>query len=102
MPVLVLMLAVGLGQRNELIAQVDEGLAPVLGSQLEVEDPALEGQRLLDVAHLERDMVHAHQFRAMLLGTGMSRHATISLPAERLCGIASGLMLELVSPPLGR
>src|SRR5262249_12927832 len=44
-------------QRDELIAQIDEGRGLALAAQLELEQPAIEGQRLLDIAHLERNMI---------------------------------------------
>jgi hypothetical protein len=44
-------------QRNELVAQIDERRGLALAAQLELEQTAVEGQRLLDVADLERNMV---------------------------------------------
>src|SRR5262249_23265234 len=44
-------------QREELIAQIDERRGLTLAAQLELEQTAVEGQRLLDVADLERDMI---------------------------------------------
>src|SRR5262249_58962933 len=58
-PVLVLRLHEG----DELVAHVDEGLVLALAAQGELEDAAIEGQRLLDVTHLERDVIDAHQLR---------------------------------------
>ena len=61
MAVLVGRLPAALGEREELVAHVDERHARCPAAQLEVEEPAVEGERLLDVAHLERDVVHAHR-----------------------------------------
>lgn len=47
------------GKGDELIAEVDEGHPPGTSSQLEVEDPPVELERLLDVADLERHVVDA-------------------------------------------
>src|SRR5437660_1669310 len=44
-------------QREELVAQVDDRRGLALAAQLELEQTAVEGQRLLDIADLERDMV---------------------------------------------
>ena len=50
-------------QGDELIAEIDEGHVVALAAQFELEQPAPEGQRLLDVADLQRDMVEAHDAR---------------------------------------
>ena len=45
-------------ERNELVAQIDERhRAAVAPTQGEVEDPSVEGERLLQVAYLQRDVV---------------------------------------------
>ena len=54
-------LLAALGERDELVAQVEEGHARRPAAQLEGEQPPVEGQRLLEVADLERDVVDAHQ-----------------------------------------
>src|SRR5712692_1974632 len=61
-------LAAALLQREELIAQVDEGRAFALAAKLELEQAAVERQRLIDVADLERDMVEADGARFPWLG----------------------------------
>src|SRR5262245_16495189 len=43
-------------QRQELVAQIDEGRGLALAAQLEIEQAAVEGERLLDIADLESDM----------------------------------------------
>src|SRR5262249_4806060 len=50
-------LGAALLQREKLVAQIDERRGLALSAQLELEQTAVEGQRLLDVADLERDMV---------------------------------------------
>ena len=47
-------------QGDELVAEIDEGHVIALAAQFELEQPAPEGQRLLDVADLERYMVEAY------------------------------------------
>ena len=55
-------------ERQELIAQVDEGRTLAPTSQLEVEQAAVERERLVDVSDLECDMVQTH--RAGLVSSG--------------------------------
>ena len=61
MPLLVGRLPASLGKGDELVADVDERHAAGAAAQLEVEDPAVELERRLDVAHFERDVVDARQ-----------------------------------------
>jgi len=49
------------GDRDELVAQVDEGHPRYAAAQLEREQPSVEGKRLVDVADLERDVVDPHE-----------------------------------------
>lgn len=51
----------GLHEGDELVAHVDEGLVFALSSKCELEDPAVESERLLHVADLKRDVVYANQ-----------------------------------------
>jgi hypothetical protein len=44
---------------KELITKIDEGGSFALAAQLEFEQATVEGEGLLDVSHLERDVVHA-------------------------------------------
>ena len=44
-------------QRQELVADVDERLVRTAAAQLELEEAAVELERLVDVADLERDVV---------------------------------------------
>jgi hypothetical protein len=61
MPLIVLMRLGDLGQGDELVAHVDEGLAFAFAAQAEIENGAVEGQRFLDIADLQRHMVHPDQ-----------------------------------------
>src|SRR5919197_2359430 len=49
------------GERDELVAHVDEGHPAGAPAQLELEDAPVELERLLDIAHLERDVVQADE-----------------------------------------
>ncbi len=61
MPARILVRRLRLHQGDELVAHVDEGLALAFAAQGEIEDLAVEGERFLDVADLEGDVVHADQ-----------------------------------------
>ena len=50
-------------QRDELIAQVDEGRGRVPAAKLEVKQPAIEGERLVDIADFERDVIEPNGAR---------------------------------------
>ena len=52
-----------LHEREELITDVDEGSAARATSQRELEEPAVEGERLLDVTDLECDVVDPDEAR---------------------------------------
>jgi hypothetical protein len=56
-------LPASLRKREELVAHVDEGRPASAASQLELEDPAVEVERLLDVPDLECDVVDPDQSR---------------------------------------
>src|SRR5262249_37736001 len=57
-------------QSQELIAQIDEGRGLALAAQLELEQAAVKGQRLLDVTDLEGDMVETDGARFSWLRHG--------------------------------
>ena len=77
-------------QREELIAKIDEGRGLALAAQLEVEQPTVEGQRLVDVADLERDMIEADGMALFLfLAWGPS-----DAPTRRSCGDVAGCGLD--------
>src|SRR5205085_6103668 len=78
-------------QVNELVAHVDEGAALVLAAQVEVENLAVPGQRLVDIADLDRDMVDADQpgllaVAHLILPHGM-RNAHL-IPTDGACASA--------------
>jgi hypothetical protein len=61
--VLVGFLAAAFGQGDELVAHVDERHAGNAAAELEVENTPVEGEGVVDVAHLEGDVVHADETR---------------------------------------
>ena len=50
-----------LGERDELVADVDECHAPGSAAKRELEDAAVELERLLDVPDLQRDVVDSYK-----------------------------------------
>ena len=66
-------LGAALLKRKELIAQIDEGRGLAPAAQLEVEQAAVECERLIDVADLERDMVETEGARFLGFGHGSLR-----------------------------
>ncbi len=50
-------LAAALLQREELVAQVDEGHVLAFPAQLEVEEAGVKRQRCLDIAHFKRHVI---------------------------------------------
>src|SRR5258708_28091692 len=56
-------LSAALLQREELIAQIDERPGLALAAQFELEQAAIERQRLLDIADLESDVVETDRAR---------------------------------------
>jgi hypothetical protein len=62
-PVLILRLRSLRGQRNELIAHVDERHGPAAPAQREFEQSSIERERLVDVADFQRNVVDADQAR---------------------------------------
>ena len=63
MPALVRPLAAAGHEVDELVAKIDEGRLLVLERDVQIEEAAVEVQRFLDVADLERDMVDADGLR---------------------------------------
>src|SRR5262245_12312383 len=49
---------------DKLIAQVDEGHGVILAAQFEPEKTAIECQCLIDIPHLQCDVVEAHDARS--------------------------------------
>src|SRR5262245_46716785 len=62
-------------KRNELVAEIDERHRIALASKLEIEQAAVEGQRLFDIADLKRHMIETNQSRFCLL-----RHESLQSP----------------------
>src|SRR5262249_6146673 len=62
-------------QRQELVAQIDEGRGLALAAQLEIEQAAGEGERLLDIADLESDMVETDGARLPCFRHGSLRQS---------------------------
>jgi hypothetical protein len=48
-------------ERDELVAQIDEGHGVALAAQLEGKESTVERQRLFNVGNLKRDVVETHQ-----------------------------------------
>ena len=69
-------------ERDELVADVDERHPPGASAELQVEDAAVEAERLVDVVDLERDVVDADKPRAI-------RHAAIFAAVDTYLTIAS-------------
>src|SRR6516225_2061810 len=65
-------LGAALLQRQELIAQIDERRGLALAAQFELEQAAIERQRLLDIADLESDVVETDGARFFWLRHGGS------------------------------
>ena len=55
-------------ESNELVAEIDEGHGVALAAQLEREEPAVERQRLIDVADLDRNVIDADKPRFLSFG----------------------------------
>src|SRR6266542_4728432 len=99
-------LGAALLQRKELVAQIDERRGLALAAQLELEQAAVEGQRLLDIADLERDMVETDGARLPCFRHGSLRqsdghHVVMSSPpANRGRGLADATPnLAAMFPP---
>src|SRR5262249_46790815 len=68
-------------QGQELVAKIDEGGVAALAAQLEFEQAAVEGQCLLDVSNLERDVIDTHRARLLCV-----RHENLHIrPAPPSC-----------------
>jgi nitroreductase len=81
-PLVVGRLRAALGEREELVAHVEKGHVPVAFGHLEVEEAAVELDRLVEVAHLERDVVDAHE-------PGSRGHGGTVPPVDTFLAIAS-------------
>src|SRR5271166_2537162 len=75
MPAPVLMRGGAFHHVDELVAELDKGIARPLRSQGEVEDLAVKGKGLIDVADFERNVVDADEARLALIGCSGLGHA---------------------------
>jgi hypothetical protein len=81
MPLAVLVRRLHLHQRQKLVAHVDEGLSLAAPAQRELKELALNGEGLVEVADLERDVIVADQ-------TGVGGHGCIR---DRSCVFNVGI-----------
>jgi hypothetical protein len=72
------LLGAALLQSEKLIAQINEGHVAALASKFEIEQAAIKGQSLFDVADLERHMVEADRTRISGFGHGVLQHVALS------------------------
>ncbi len=97
---------------DELIAELDEGIAGAFGAQREIENPAVKRQGLLDVADLERNMVNPDQAGSAAMARRFSLRL-LAVPDLLLAVIVCSLLADaarshyigintLGSMPMGR
>lgn len=67
----VVMLGAALHQIDELIAELDKGVARPFSAQSEVEDLAVKGKGLVDIADLEGDVIDADELRPAGVGAAV-------------------------------
>src|SRR5262245_66302323 len=67
MPAVVGSLLAALLQRDELVAEIDERHGLATAAKLEVEQAAIERQRLIDIPDLESDMIETDRARFLCL-----------------------------------
>src|ERR1044072_4337765 len=65
-------------QREELVAQIDEGRGVALAPKLELEQSTVESQSLFDIADLESDMIETNGACFSWLGHGNSPAACLT------------------------
>src|SRR4029077_6925253 len=70
MPIVSPRLDLGLEESDELVAEVDEGHSPGPAAQLQIwEERSPELERLVEAAHVERDMIDPQRARHYSLAT---------------------------------
>jgi len=69
-------------ERQELIAQIDEGGSSALAPQFKVEQSTIEGQSLADVSDFERYVVETNRTRFFCIIHG----TFLGSPDEKRCG----------------
>jgi hypothetical protein len=65
-------------QSEKLIAQINKGHVAAPASKFEIEQPAIEGQSLFDVADLKHHMVEAYRTRFSVFGHGAPQHFALN------------------------
>ena len=75
-PIDVRAVGVGLHQRDELVAEVDERHLPTAAAQRELKPPLVPGQGLVEVGHLERHVVDSDR---------ANRHVRQHMPCANAC-----------------
>src|SRR5437868_9503206 len=68
MPAVVSGLGAAFLQREELVAEIDEGRAVALAAKLKIEQSAVESQSLFNIADFESDMIETDGARFSRLG----------------------------------
>src|SRR5580700_5879203 len=68
MPAMVAIVTATLHQIDELVAKLDKGVARPFRAQIEIKDLAVKGERFVDVADFEGDMVDADKTRLVARG----------------------------------
>jgi hypothetical protein len=84
MATIVRRLLAALLQGDKLIAQIDKGHGVALAAQLEIEETAVERERLFYVPHLQRHVVKANGSRLR----GFGHRVLLCQPEDQLGGIA--------------
>jgi hypothetical protein len=69
---------------DKLIAQVDEGHGVTLAAQFKPEETAIECQCLIDIPHLQCDVVEAHDARFCEFNHQSLLKADIGQPVSRM------------------
>ena len=83
-------------ERDELVAQIDEGHGVALAAQLEGKEAAVERERLFNVGNLERDVVETHQARFPKLSHWFLQSAIHLLGPVYMCNVMRQDSTELV------
>jgi hypothetical protein len=89
MPAIIRRLPPALLQREELTAKIDEGRVSALAAKLELEQAAVERQRLFDVADLKRDVVETDCARFLCFGHSTLHNFSFMWGADRASAIGS-------------
>src|SRR5262249_11179509 len=82
-------------QRDELVAQIDKRHGVALAAQLKAKEAAVECQRLLDVADLERNVIEPHDARFVRSSHGTSTPLTTAALVFEFAGTTRSYRNEL-------